>query len=172
LYFLYGSPFAAAGTAMAILFVVQIVVVFLTLGTMCLLALDRPGAVFRGTVIGAVTTIALDFLLIPAYGIEGAALSLLLGTLFSAIAAYRSLAGLIRVAVEMRTILSIVGAAVIMAGAVAVYRFLVPLTTVFLTIGAVVMGMVVYTVFLLGIDRTIREEVRDLARGVGIPWIG
>ncbi|HTY15632.1 MAG TPA: polysaccharide biosynthesis C-terminal domain-containing protein [Methanoregulaceae archaeon] len=172
LYFLYGSPFAVAGTAMAILFAVQIIVVFLTLETMCLLALDQPGPVFWCTVIGAVTTIALDFLLIPAYGIEGAALSLLFGTLFSSIAVHRRLAALIRVAVEARTILSIVGAAAIMACSVAVYRFLVPLTTVFLTIGAVAVGMIVYTVLLLGFDRTIREEVRELAHGVGIPWIG
>ena len=172
LYFLYGSPFAAAGTAMAILFAVQIVVVFLTLETMCLLALNLPGAVFRGTAVGAVTTIALDFLLIPAYGIEGAALSLLAGTLLYAVATHLSLAGSVTVTVPTRTILSILAATGTMACVVAIVQFLLPLTTVFLTIGAVLVGMTVYSLILLVLDRTIREEVRDLARGIGMPWIG
>jgi O-antigen/teichoic acid export membrane protein len=170
LYFLYGSPFTAAGTAMAILFAVQIIVVFLTLETMCLSALNLPGAVFLGTAIGTATTIALDILLIPLYGINGAAVSLLIGSLFCLLAAHRSLTRLIRVTVEFRTIISIIGASVIMVSAVSVYRFFIPLASVYLTIGAVLVGMVVYAGFLLGFDNNIREEVRDLVRGIGIPW--
>jgi len=172
LYYLYGSPFAAAGTAMAILFAVQIIMVFLTLETMCLSALNKPGAVFWGTAIGAITTIVLDVLLIPLYGINGAAFSLFIGTLFYAIAAHRSLSGMIRVATERRTIFSIISASVIMATAVAVYRFFVPLTSVVLTTGAVGMGMVIYAVLLLGFDKNIRDEVRDLVRRIGLPGTG
>jgi O-antigen/teichoic acid export membrane protein len=168
LYFLYGSPFAAAGTAMAILFAVQIVAVFLTLETMCLAALNLPGAVFKGTAIGAATTIILDILLIPQYGINGAAVSLFIGSLFCLLAAHRSLSGLIRVTVESRTIISIIGASVIMVSAVSVYRSFIPLSSVYLTIGAVIVGMIVYAGFLLGFDKNIRDEVRDLARGIGI----
>jgi O-antigen/teichoic acid export membrane protein len=172
LYYLYGSPFAAAGMAMAILFAVQIIVVFLTLETMCLSALNRPGAVFLGSAIGAVTTIVLDILLIPPYGINGAAVSLLIGSLFCLLAAHRNLTRSIRVTVESRTIISIIGASAIMASVVSVYCFFIPLTSVFLTIGAVLVGMVVYAGFLLGFDKSMREEVLDLARGIGIPWTG
>jgi len=172
LYFLYGSPFTAAYMAMAILFAVQIIVVFLTLETMCLSALNLPGAVFWGTAIGAVTTIVLDIVLIPTYGIDGAAVSLFVGTLFYAITVHRRLSGLIRVAVETRTIVSIIVATALMASAVLVYRFFVPLTSVYLTIGAVLVGMAVYAVLLLEFDKNIRDEVRDLAGGIGIPWFG
>ena len=172
LYYLYGSPFAAAGTAMAILFAVQIVVVVLTLETMYLSALNRPGAVFRDTAIGAVVTVILDILLIPLYGINGAAISLFIGTLCYSVAAHISLAGLIKVTTEPWTIVAIAGASTIMALTVTVYRFFIPLTNVFLTAGAVLLGMVIYACLLLGFDKNIRDEARDLARGIGLPWTG
>lgn len=172
LYYLYGSPFAAAGTAMVILFAVQIVTVILSLETMCLGALNQPGAVFRGTVLGAFTTIVLDIILIPSYGITGAAVSLLIGTFLITIAAHRALTRFIRVIIEVRTVVSIIAASVIMAIIVEVYQFFIPLTNVFLIGGAVMTGIVIYSFLLLRLDYSIRDEVRELVRGIGLPWPG
>ena len=66
---------------------VEIVTVFLSLETMCLGALNLPKSVFVVTAIGAGSTILLDILLIPVFGITGAALALLIGAGIFAIAA-------------------------------------------------------------------------------------
>jgi O-antigen/teichoic acid export membrane protein len=170
LYYLYGSPFAAAWPAMSILFAVQIVAVFLSLETMCLGALNQPRAVFRSTATGAIITILLDILLIPQFGITGAAVALFVGTLSYALTAHQSLRGIIRVSIESRTIAAIIFASLVMSGVVVLYRVVVPLTSVFRIAGAVVLGMVVYILLLLKTGPVIRDEVRDLVTGMGLPW--
>ena len=172
LYYLYGAPFVAAGPALSILFMVEIVTVFLTLETMCLGALNMPKSVFLVTAIGAVSTILLDILLIPIFGITGAALALLLGTGIFALAAHSILKNLIQVRIEKKPVASIVVASVVMAFCVSAYQYVLPFTNVFFIAGAVVSGMLIYSLLLLQLDRGIRDEVHDMVTGIGIPWPG
>ena len=115
LYYLYGAPFVAAGPALSLLFMVEIVTVFLSLETMCLGALNLPKSVFVVTAIGAASTILLDILLIPVFGITGAALALLIGTGIFAMAAHMILRKRIKVRIEKKPVASIIVSSVVMA---------------------------------------------------------
>jgi O-antigen/teichoic acid export membrane protein len=172
LYYLYGASFVAAGPALSLLFMVELVTVFLSLETMCLGALDMPKSVFLVTAIGAASTILLDIMLIPVYGITGAALALLLGTGIFAVAAHTVLKKRIRVRIEKKPVASIIVSSFVMAICVSGYQYVIPGTNVFLIAGAVVTGMVVYSLLLVRLDRGIRDEVRDLVAGIGLPWPG
>jgi O-antigen/teichoic acid export membrane protein len=172
LYYLYGAPFAAAGPALTILFMVEIITVFLSLETMCISALDMPKQVFRVTATGAIATILFDIVLIPAFGITGAAMALLLGTGIFAIAAHSVLKKRIRVGIEGKPVLSILFSSIIMAICVLIYQYILPITNVFLIAGAVFTGMVAYFLLLMRLDKGIRDEVREMVTGVGFPWPG
>jgi O-antigen/teichoic acid export membrane protein len=172
LYYLYGAPFVAAGPALSLLFMVELVTVFLSLETMCLAALNMPKSVFLVTAIGAASTILLDFLLIPLYGITGAALALLLGTGIFALAAHQVLTKRIQVRIEKKPVVSIVVSSLVMAICVWAYQYIIPETNVFLIVGAVVVGMLIYSLLLMRLDKGMRDELRDLVTGLGLPWPG
>ena len=172
LYYLYGASFAAAGPALSLLFMVELVTVFLSLEMMCLGALDMPKSVFQVTAIGAASTILLDIMLIPVFGITGAAFALLLGTGIFALGAHYVLKKRIQVRIEKRPVASIIVSSVVMALCVYAYQIVLPITNVFLIAGAVVTGMVVYSLLVVRLDRGIRDEVRDLVTGLGLPWPG
>jgi len=170
LYYLYGASFVAAGPALSLLFMVEIVTVFLSLETMCLGALNMPKSVFLITAIGAASTILIDILLIPIFGITGAALALLLGTTIFAIAAHLVLTKRIKVRIEKKPVLSIIISSIVMAVCVYAYQYFIPGTNVFFIAGAVVAGMLIYSLLLLRLDMEIRDEVRDMVTGIGLPW--
>jgi O-antigen/teichoic acid export membrane protein len=170
LYYLYGASFAAAGPALSLLFLVELVTVFLSLETMCIGALDMPRSVFLVTAIGAASTILLDILLIPFSGITGAASALLLGSVIFAVAAHYVLKKRIKVRIEKKPVLSIIIASFVMAFCVSAYQYILPITNVYLIGGAVITGMVVYSFLLVRLDRGLRDEIRNLITGIGLPW--
>ena len=170
LYFFYGESFAAGAGALAILLLVQVASVFMYLQTMCLNALDRPKDSFRVTAIAVTANVALNLLLIPAYGIAGASAATLVTMVLNATLANRALSRSIRVRVESGAVRHIVLAALIMAAVVLVYSFAVPLSNVFVVLGAVALGGLTYILVLLKIDRSIHDELRELTLDLGIPW--
>ena len=78
LYYLYGASFVEGAPALYFLLLVQVVNVFMFLGTMSLNALNRPKDAFRITLIAAILNILLDIALIPVMGITGAAVATLI----------------------------------------------------------------------------------------------
>jgi hypothetical protein len=59
-----------------------------------------------------------------------------------------------------------------MAFCVSAYQYVLPFTNVFFIAGAVVSGMVIYSLLLLRLDGGLRDEVHDMVTGIGIPWPG
>ncbi len=172
LYFFYGAAFSAGASALALLLLVQVAHVFMFLQTMCLNALDRPRDSFRVTAIAVAANVGLNLYLIPAYGITGAAAATLATMVLNAALANRALSRIIRVRIEPRAVGHIVLAALVMAAVVVAYSFVIPLTNVFVVLGAVALGGVVYLLVLLKIDRSIRDELKELTMGLGVPWPG
>ena len=86
--------------------------------------------------------------------------------------AYRALSRSIRVRLEPRAVGHIILAALVMAAVVIAYSFVIPLTNVFVVLGAVTLGGLVYLLVLLKIDRGIRDELKELTMGLGVPWPG
>lgn len=172
LYFFYGAAFSAGASALALLLLVQVAHVFMFLQTMCLNALDRPRDSFRVTAIAVAANVGLNLYLIPTYGITGAAAATLATMVLNAALANHALSRIIRVRIEPRAVGHIVLAALVMAAVVVAYSFVIPLTNVFVVLGAVALGGVVYLLVLLKIDRGIRDELKELTMGLGVPWPG
>ncbi|TAJ44323.1 polysaccharide biosynthesis protein [Methanofollis fontis] len=170
LYFFYGAGFAAGAPALAILLLVQIVNVFMYLQTMCLNAIDRPRESFYATGTAAVVNILLDLALIPILGIVGAAVATLITMLVNVAIARHYLARQIPVQIERGPVLHILLAAGAMALVVLAYRLAIPLSNIFLVLGAVALGGIVYGFVLLKADTGLHDEIRALVVQLGAPW--
>ncbi|MEN6518585.1 MAG: polysaccharide biosynthesis C-terminal domain-containing protein [Methanospirillum sp.] len=166
LYFLYGSEFAEAGPALALLLLAQLVSVGSLLEGMALSAVGRPRGAFVAAGAGAATLVLGDLLLIPAFGIAGAALALLLSTAVATVLARVLLGRTITVRLERRPLGAIALGAALMAVAVLAYRAVLPPDSLLLLVGAVVLGATVYLGAVLALDPSIRAELTGLARAV------
>lgn len=172
LYFFYGASFSSGASALTLLLLVQVAHVFMFLQTMCLNALDRPKDSFRVTAIAVAVNIGLNVLLIPAYGIVGASAATLATMVLNAALAHRTLSRSIRVRIERGAVGHILIATLVMGAIVVAYSVIIPLTSVFVVLGAVALGGLVYLLVLLKIDRGIHDELKGLTTGLGIPWPG
>jgi len=170
LYYFYGAGFAAGAPALSILLLVQVVNVFMYLQTMCLNAIDRPRESFYATGTAAVVNILLDLALIPLIGIVGAAVATLITMLVNVAIARYYLAKQIRVRLERGPTLHIILAAGAMAMVILLYRLVIPLSNVFIVLGAVALGGIVYGLVLLKADAGLHDEIRDLVVQLGAPW--
>lgn len=170
LYFFYGATSATGSGALALLLLVQVAHVFMYLQTMCLNALDRPKDSFQVTAIAVMTNVVLNILLIPIYGIVGASAATLLSMLINAMLAYRALSRRIHVKIEFRAVGNIILATIVMATVIVAFSSVVSLSNVFLVLGVVGLGAMIYMLVLLKIDEGIRSELRDLSKEFGLPW--
>ena len=100
LYYLYGASFVEGAPALFFLLLVQVVNVFMFLGTMSLTALNRPKDAFWITVIAAIANIILDLVLIPVIGITGAAVATLIAMTLNALGALILLSRIISIKFE------------------------------------------------------------------------
>ncbi|MDK2892482.1 flippase [Methanohalophilus sp.] len=170
LYFFYGAGFATGYYVLIILFFTQIINVFQYFLTMYLGALDRQKESFQATGSATVANLILNFILIPLMGIEGAAIATLITMGMNAFLAWRFLSRRIRVRLERNSLISISKATILMLVFVGVYRFLVPLSSIWLTLIPVAIGAMIYIIVILRTDRTIYDEFRDVALKMGITW--
>ena len=97
--------------ALFFLLLVQVVNVFMFLGTMSLTALNRPKDAFWITVIAAIANILLDLVLIPVMGITGAAVATLIAMTLNALGALILLSRVISVKFEYGPVKNILYAA-------------------------------------------------------------
>ncbi|MDP3106089.1 MAG: flippase [Candidatus Methanoperedens sp.] len=161
LYYFYGADFVNYKTLM-ILFMVQIVNIFQYFFTTYLSAMNQLKEVFKITVVAVVANIALNAALIPVMGISGAAVATLVTMTMNAILARRVLARSITLRVERSSLLNICKASIAMGAVVGVYRFVVPLSSIWLALVPVVLGGVVYGVLILKLDKKIYEELKGI----------
>lgn len=166
LYFLYGADFAGAAPALALLLVAQLVSVGSLLEGMALSAVGRPRGAFAAAGAGAVVLVLGDLVMIPAYGVTGAAMALLVSTAVATVLARVLLGRTVQVRLERRPLGAIALAAALMAGAVLAYRVVLPPDSLPLLVGAVVLGAAVYLGAVLTFDPMIRAEVAGLARAL------
>ncbi|MFA5295043.1 MAG: flippase [Methanoregulaceae archaeon] len=168
LYFLYGADFVAGTPALGVLLIMQIVSVFVTLQITCLNAMDRPKHSFAATSLAAAINIGLNIILIPLLGILGAALATLASLTLTAILSYVFLSRRLKISLERRPIRNIIIAAVVMAGAVLVFRAVTGIPSVVYLLAIIGTGALLYFSVLFGIDPKLRLEAGDLLRTVGL----
>lgn len=159
LYFFYGAEFSNYTTLM-LLFMVQIVNIFDYFFNTYLSAMDQLKELFMFSTVAIGANILLNAMLIPVMGISGAAVATLFSITLNVILARRIIARKISVKVETHSLLNIVKATVLMGTVVAVYRLIVPITSILTVLTPVVLGALVYGAALLILDRTIYNDLK------------
>lgn len=170
LYFFYGAEFAAGGAACAILLLLQIVNVFMVFLGTTLSAIDHARQSFYASGSAALLNVALNVLLIPIIGIEGAAVASLVSITLNAVLLRYYLGRHLTVRCDLRSAGHILLSAFLMAAFILVYMQFVPLTNIFLVLVPVAVGAVLYFVVLFRLNREIHDEIADLAKQFGLPW--
>ena len=170
LYFFYGAEFAAGGAACAILLLLQIVNVFMVFLGTTLCAIDHARQSFYASGSAALLNVALNVLLIPIIGIEGAAVASLVSITLNAVLLWYYLRQHLSVRCDLRAAGHILLSALLMAAVILVYMQFVPLTNIFLVLVPVAVGAVLYFVVLFRLNREIHDEIADLAKQFGLPW--
>lgn len=167
----YGADFARGYNVLIILLAVQVVNVFQFFFTMYLDALDHPKESFKVTAVGVVANIALNIILIPVMGISGAAIATLVTMTINALLAGRSLSKLVTIRLERHSLSNITVASVAMGMIVGGYRVLMPLSSLWVTLIAVIIGGMVYGILVLKLDRKMCDELREIVEKVGIGYV-
>ncbi len=172
LFYLYGASFVGGTSALYFLLLVQVVNVFMFLGTMCLNALDRPKDAFWITVIAAVANILIDLALIPILGITGAAIATLVAMTLNALGALILLSRVISIKFEYKPVKNMLFATGCMAVFLLIIHFLLPLTHIAAVLAVVIAGAGIYIGVLFRLDGEIHDELKNLSENLGIPWPG
>jgi O-antigen/teichoic acid export membrane protein len=170
LYYLYGASFVWGTSALYFLLLVQVVNVFMFLGTMSLNALNRPKDAFWITAIAAVTNILLDIVFIPIFGITGAAVATLIAMTLNALGALILLSRIISIKFEYLSVRNILSASGCMAIFLLIIHFLIPLNHVVAVVTVVIVGAGIYVGVLFKLDTGIHDELKNLCLNLGIPW--
>jgi O-antigen/teichoic acid export membrane protein len=172
LYYLYGASFVAGTSAFFFLLLVQVVNVFMFLGTMSLNALNHPKDAFWITVIAAIANILLDIVLIPVLGITGAAVATLIAMTLNALGALFLLSRIISIKFEYKPLKNILYASGCMGIFLICIHFAIPLSTVAVVMTVVIIGAGIYLMVLFKLDQEIHDELKKLSVNLGVPWPG
>jgi O-antigen/teichoic acid export membrane protein len=167
LYYLYGSPFAAGATALAIIIGARVVQSILQLYSNFLMATDHAKHQFFGLFAGIVVNISLAYILIPLWGLPGAAVASLSNAVVSMTICRYYLHEIIPIYIEMKTMRDILLSTVIMT--VVVLSAVIFLNqTLLTTVAIVVLGTLVYLTVLFLLNSQIRD---DVFKTMKIQWI-
>jgi len=171
MYYLYGASFESGAPILIILLFTQIANIFQYLQTMCLNAIDRPKNSFYITLVSSVSNILLNILLIPYFGILGAAIASLFTLSMNAVLAYLMLKPSLKIQIDTRSVLNLVIAALIMAVFLAAYKYIIPIQS-FIGLGfAIGIGGVIYFAMVWKIDNSIRNDLKILIDTMQFPFI-
>ena len=170
LFYLYGSEFAAGYITLIIVLAVQVVNVFQHFFTMYLDALNHQKDSFKVTAISIVANIILNVLLIPRIGIAGAAIATLLTMTLNSILAHRILSRIITIRIERNTLLNILIGSIIMALGLGVYRLIIPLSNIWLTLVPVISGAILFGILILKMDIKIHNDLKGIIKQMNLPW--
>ncbi|MDH7491878.1 MAG: oligosaccharide flippase family protein [Methanolinea sp.] len=168
LYFLYGSPFIVATHAFTLLLLAQIGAVIFVLDSMALSAVGKSRTVFLINALSCASLILLEMIMVPAYGITGAAAAVLLVSIFRAFSSRLALFRFTGVRAERATVGHIALAGLLMGGFVSVLQWLFFPTHIAVLAGIVLSGALFYFVLLFRLERELRKEVMELAEHLGL----
>ena len=167
LYYVYGASFAIGATALVIIIGARVVQSVLLLYSNFLMATDHVKHQFFGLFTGVIVNILLACILIPVWGLPGAAVASLSNAMVSAIICRHYLRKVILIQIEMKTIRDIL----ISTGIMAIIILPVDLflnQSLLATAAMVGLGAIIYLAGLFIINSQIRE---DVLKTVKIRWI-
>ncbi|RNI15803.1 flippase [Methanohalophilus sp. RSK] len=170
LYFFYGAGFAWGYTTLILLFFAQLTNVFQSLFVMFLGALDHQREAFYATAVSCIANVALNVILIPLMGIEGAAIATIVTMALNSILAMHILSNIINVRIDTGSTLNILKATAAMLLFVGFYSYVVTITNVWLTLIPVAIGAMVYGLLILRLDPGIYRDLKDISNRLNLPW--
>ena len=170
MYYFYGADFAAGAVSACILFLFQIVNVFLLFIGNALSSSGHPRNTFYGTLAAVILNVILDILLIPIMGINGAALGSLCAVIINVLIVTHELKKFMPVFVEKKPLLHILLASLLMGIGVLVYALIVPLSNAGLVLIPVIAGGILYAIVLLKLDKGIHDDIKEMVTNFGLPW--
>lgn len=170
LFFFYGAEFVGGYYALVVLLMVQIVNVFQYFFTMYLDALDRPKESFKVTAAGVSANIFLNIIMIPLMGIIGAAIATFLTMSLNVFLARRILSKNMSIRFERHILMSIMQASLLMATVICVYMTLIPLSNIWISLAAVVLGCIVYIISIIKLSKSVHGELKDIVLKMGLLW--
>jgi O-antigen/teichoic acid export membrane protein len=101
----------------------------------------------------------------------GAAIASLVSMVLNVVLAYGMLNSTIHVRVDTKSVINLVVSALIMSGSLLVYLYVLPVRD-FVSLGLVLaFGAIIYFSAVLAIDRTIRNDLKDLLVTMRLPII-
>jgi O-antigen/teichoic acid export membrane protein len=162
LYFLYGSSFESGVYALLILFATQIACIFMLLFTCTLNATDQPKETFFIALMSGIINISLNVILIPVFGIVGAAIASLVSMCLNALFAFIVLTRKIFIAMDIPRISKVVIASMMMGVCVLGYRVILTIPDIFHLILVILIGACIYFLVLLKIDKELFEDCQEI----------
>jgi len=170
LYYFYGAEVEKGYITLLILFIVQLVNIFITFFGSYLSAFEMLKSLFKITLIAIIANITLNMLLIPTIGIAGAAISTLVTMSLIAILSLNVLSKIIAVNIQYNSLLNILKATAIMSLFIGIYRTFIPLSDIWLTLIPVISGGIVYVILVLNFDKNMFKELSEIMLQMNIVY--
>jgi len=167
LYYVYGSPFAVGATALVIIIGVRVVQSLVQLYSNFLMATGYVKHQFYGLFTGIAISIPLALIIIPFWGLPGAAVASLSNAIVCTIVCRYYLQKIIPIHIEMKTMRDLLISATIMT-AILLPATLILDQNLLTTISLVGFGALAYLTVLITINSQIRE---DILKTIKIKWV-
>ncbi|AFV22752.1 polysaccharide biosynthesis protein [Methanolobus psychrophilus R15] len=169
LYFFYGAEFAVGYFTLIILFCAQLLNIFQSLFAMCLSALDKQKDSFKVTAIGAISNIILNIVLIPLFGIEGAAFATFITLGINTVLAKIILLKIIKYKLETKSLINIIISSLFMSFCILTYRYFIVLDNLWNVLFAIILGALIYIYMILKQDLKMRDKVKNIYMKINFP---
>jgi O-antigen/teichoic acid export membrane protein len=135
---------------------------------MTLSALDKPKSAAIAALIATALNIPLNLLLIPWFGIFGAAMAILITVIIHALCVAIRLKAYIPLTLDLRALRSICIATLTMACSVTVVVHLIPLNHFLLLAGVIFLGACIYFLILSRLEKGVDTALRKMMSEMGI----
>lgn len=168
LFFLYGSPYESAGSTLILLLAAQVAYIFVFLWSMTLSALGFPRRSAITALLATSVNIPLNLLLIPAFGITGAAGAILCTVIIHAVSTGMVLNTHLPLTFDIRALRSITISSLVMAGFLLLFTHIIPLDHAGVIGVAIISGGILYVATLIRLERGIDTAIRRMIQQMGI----
>lgn len=164
LMWIYGGEFRDGAAALSILIFAILLYAYYQQLKQTLAGIDRPDLTFRINVILATVNVVLNLLLIPIYGIEGAAVASVLSVVVAMVMSYYYLSQLVQFTIPFAEITRQITAALSMGVLIIIKRMVIDQTAIVeqnfvIVLILVATGAATYFVFLFGLSSRFRSTI-------------
>ncbi|WP_394740061.1 flippase [Natronococcus roseus] len=163
LQFAFGPEYTVAAAALVILMIGKAPRMIRAVIGKCLLGIDRADRVTIASIVDIVGNIALNLLLIPTYGLAGAALGTTLSLTLGLLVRWWFLSQELTVTVDWKTATWCLGATVVMTIVLWALLTVIEISSALLLMMVISFGAVIYF-FVLALNNELRTEVQSVVR--------